>query len=172
MPQLCTLADVELLLSEHGVESFADHDQDGIADDGVTDPCVDYGNSYVFGAVAQRYTATLAATSPVLKEAACVIAGRRLTLRRGNAPPASLEVSYQEFVGEGGILQRIAEGKLRISDETGTVIPMKSGSAPSFANLRVDRIYRDEKIRVVPGNSDMPNSRLERDIAREWYNHE
>ncbi len=130
MTSLVSDAQLERYLSAFGVTMFADHDDDGIADTSVVDDCKTYGTSYVVGALSQRYTYANLVRSQMIVEITAIVVLRELCLRRGNGPPASLEMRYQELMREGGELDRIAKGHLALVDSDGNRIAQRNGSAP------------------------------------------
>lgn len=153
-------------MSAAGIVSFADHDADGVSDADVVGDCQTYADGYIVGILSTRYTAANVATASIIVEVSAVLTLRELCLRRGNPPPASLEARYQEIVSEGGMLDRIASGKLPLVDGNGDRVPQRNGFAPSHANLMVDRRYAERRIRVVDGSSNMTSTDLRRDVDR------
>lgn len=169
MTSLCSTAQLERYFSAYGIVTYADHDANDVADTDVLEDCKTYATGYIVGALSQRYTYAQLVTSVIMVELSAVITLRELTLRRGNAPPASLEVKYQEIVAESGTLDRIASGKMPLVDTNGERIAQRNGYAPSHANLTVDRRFAEKRVRVVDGSSNMAGSRLRRDVDRRHF---
>lgn len=164
----CTDAQLDGYMSAYGVISFADHDQDGTSDANVVDDCKTYGFGYLTSRLVQRYTAAILATVPMIAEVAAIIVLRELCLRRGNAPPASLEMRYQEITQQGGLLDQIVMGKLLLVDLNGLPVRMANGNTPAHANLLVDRRFAERRVRVVTGSSNMDPTKLRRDSDLFW----
>jgi hypothetical protein len=153
-------------LSENGIISFGDHDEDGAADTGVLDDCKQFGSSQTAGRLAKRYTYAMLLTAPMMSEVFAVATLRRYCMRRGNGVPASLEAAYQEFFAKDGLVDQIADGTIPLTDVNGNPLRPKNANAPGWANLHVDRWYPESKIRVISGNSDMSPSKLSRKVDR------
>jgi hypothetical protein len=128
----------------------------------VRDDCKTYATAFIVGALAQRYAYEDLRHSQIMPEVAAVVTLRELCLRRGSAPPASLEGRFQEIVAERGLLDRIVSGKMPLVDSNGERIPQRSGYAPTHANLQIDRRYSETKTRVTTGSSNMPVTPLRR----------
>ena len=127
MTNFASDAVLQRFMSVYGIATYADHDGDGNADTGVLDDCKLYSVSMIAGQLADKYSFASLQQSPLMIEIDAVITLRELCLRRGNAPPASLEFKYQEFTGEKGTLERIATGKLKLVDGNGERIAQRSG---------------------------------------------
>lgn len=159
LTQLTTSVLLERFLSSQGMLSFADDDSDTVAD------CINYATVFLFGKLAHSYLASALPGASLLKEFANVIASRVLCTRRGNPVPESLEMRYQEIIARDGLLDQVAKLKLKLINDSGSIIAGKGSNAPVFSNLRVDRRYPNEQIRVVEGSSAQATSKLERDTA-------
>ena len=145
------------------MSTWADHDRDGVSDDNVIEDCQTYGTSFIVGKLSKRYSLAQLVRSGMMVELSAVVILRELCLRRGNIPPQSLEFRYQEITQKDGMLDQIVAGTLQLVDENGNVIGGKRGLAPTFSNLRVDRRYAHEQIRVVSGSSSNSTTQLEQD---------
>lgn len=166
MQPLVTDAQLERYFGVYGIVSFSDHNNDGIEDQLVRDDCKTYATAYIVGVLSQRFEYAKLATSPIIPELCAVITLRELCLRRGNAPPASLEARYQEIVAERGLLDRIASGKIPLVDTNGNRIEQRAGFAPTHANLQIDRRFVETKVRVVDSSSNMQPTPLKRNVDR------
>lgn len=153
-----TTAEQERYLSIYGIASFADHDDDGLADPNVLADCVNYATSKIAGLLSQRYTFANMQLATILPEIEVIIALRRLTHRRGNQTPASLEVDFQESIQADGDLDLTIRGKQKLLKADGEPVPEKPGAFPSWANLRIDRRYHSAKIRVTDSSNLDPTS--------------
>lgn len=151
-------------ISEYGIISWADHDQDGVADDGVLEDCKTYAMGLLVGRLSPRYTYAVLITAPMMEEVFAIIALRELTLRRGNPPPASLETRYQEIMARDGLLDDIVSGRMPLVDADGNPIRLKNSNIPQHANLQIDRRFSERRVRVVTGSSNMSPTKLRRDI--------
>jgi hypothetical protein len=141
-------------MSQYGITSFADHDQDGTADVSVLDDCKTYGHGFLLGMLVQRYSVTSLGSSLIIPEIECVIILRELCLRRGNPVPASLEARYQEIIDpKTGTLAQINSGKLALVDSEGEKIKGINGNLPSVSNMQIDRRFPHSSARIVKQTS-------------------
>lgn len=174
-----TDADLQGYFSTYGIRSWTNHtESDDAGEEGedlaadayenalVLYQCKVFAGSFIAGKLSRMYQYSTLLDCPMMIEVWCVIVLRTLCFRRGNPPPASLELRYQEFVQRDGLLDQIVKGLVAITDENGDPLRVKNSSAPSWSNLKVDRIYSEKKIRVVSGNSDRTNSDLPRHMDR------
>jgi pyruvate kinase len=72
---------------------------------------------------------------------------------------------YQEIIARDGLVDQVYHGHIKLIDDLGNVIRGKTNAAPVLSNLRVDRRYPNEKVRVVRQTSSNVNSQMERDFA-------
>lgn len=161
------LTDIDALLrfmTVQGVISFTEQDDTG-ADSQTASECIEFSIAYLKGRLAAKYPPNLLANSPILREWATVIAARTLCTRRGNPIPDSLEMRYQEIIALNGLLDQVFHSVIALIDDAGNVITGKASSAPVMSNLRVDRRYPNERIRVVRQTSRPVTTQLERDFA-------
>lgn len=161
-------AALDRLLSVQGVISFTETDDQG-ADFKVKQECIDYAIAFFLGRLAARYTAAQLNQSVIGREITTVIAARTLAYRRGNPIPDSLEMRFQELVARGGDIDQISSGRIQLIDDNGSVMRPRSTSAPTMSNLRVDRRYANETVRVVNETSTDVQTKLDRDLAPTRY---
>lgn len=168
MTPLTSIASMERYLSQAGIVSFTDHDNDGVPDEGVANDSIQFANGFVVGKLAGRFSGDSLTQSPVIAEIATIIAVRSLCLRRGNPVPDSLEMRYQEIVSPNGLFDQIAIGKIQLIDADGKPIAGRGGYHPTFSNLTVDRRFAAEQIRVEEASSFPLQTRLERDSTPDY----
>jgi hypothetical protein len=144
---LTTYEKVRRYLSSHGIQSFVGDEQETVNDE------IEVTGADIMGKISQRYTIAQAAQSPMIEGFAKLITSRNLCTNRGNPIPESLELRYQEIMGDGGKLDKIGMGKTKLVDANGDLIRGRVGYAPGMSNLRVDRWRHNEQIRVVQGSS-------------------
>lgn len=161
---LTTLEEMQRLFSAQGVVAFADHDENGAADAGVVDDCINYATTFVGGVLLLKFDLQQLASSYVVREIATVVACRTLCHRRGNPAPESLEMRYRELTEKDGLLSLIAGGLMQLMDTSGNILLGRS-FAPTFSNLKVDRRHPHEKVRVVQQSSMPVETALERDVS-------
>lgn len=151
----CTITDVESYLSPCGVESFADHDNDGVADVGVVEECIIEAGAEIDLYAQQRYAAESLATSTLIKSWCIRLASYFLCLRRGNPPPESLQREFERLTNpRDGLLVQLGKGLLQLPG-----VSLRNDLRPSMSNVRIDRRYRDSTVRVTPNNStDAPTT--------------
>lgn len=155
---------LERYLSAYGIGTWTDHAYDEQA---VLDDCKNYASGLMAARLSQRYDYALLVNVPMLAELYAIITLRELTLRRGNPPPASLEMRYQEIMQKDGLLDQIASGKYQLTDENGNAIATRTANIPRWSNLQVDRRFSERQVRVVTGSSDMTPSKLPRDLDQQ-----
>lgn len=152
---LCSESDLQRMFSSAGVTSFADHDQDGLADTGVTDDCINQATGEIQFYCTQYALADLA-TSNLVARWATVLAVRFLCQRRGNIVPDSVESEYQD------IKEKLKEVR---SGFPIPGVPYRTNSLPTMSNVRVDRRYPQSTIRVTPNNSTNASTALTQDTV-------
>jgi len=150
-PAYCTQADVDRYLSEQGATGWADHDQNGTAEDGVYDDVINQGTEEFNLYCAQRYEPAQLATSTLVNRWTTVFACYFLSQRRANPAPDSLA---REFDRIKLLLEKIEAGTLNIPG-----LPLRGDTRPTFDNLRIDRRFVQRKIRVQrEASSDVPST--------------
>ena len=165
---------LERYLSERGIETWTDHDEsnnslvsvNAAQNALVLRDCKIYAGSLLAGRLAKRYQYSVLIAAPMMEEIWAVIVLRTLCFRRGNPPPASLEVRYQEIMQKDGLLDQIADGTLVLTDESGNPVRPKNSNIPAHSNLQIDRRYSESQVRVVTGSSDRSTSKLGRKFDR------
>lgn len=159
----CTEVEMKRLFSTAGVDSFADNDNNGSADTGVTDDCINQATSEIADYGTQWYTTTGLASSTTINRWAVVMACFFLCLRRGNDPPDSLKYEFERITNPNdGFLIRLQKGQYKLNG-----VPMRGDLRPSMSNLQIDRGFAHAKPRVVPTvSSDSPTT-LRRNTTRE-----
>ena len=137
----------------------ADHDEDGVADTGVLDDCINQATEEIDLYVATRYERSDLADSNLVNRWATLFAAYFLTTRRGNPTPNSWEIEFQRIIE---LLQDVNDGKKKIPG-----IPLRADMRPSMSNLTIDRRYRRSTVRVTPTNSTDAPTTLTQDKALE-----
>lgn len=151
-------------LTDQGVISFSE--RDGVDSYGsVQAECISFAIAYMKGRLSSRFDTNQLHRSPILREFTTVIACRTLCTRMGNPIPDSTEMRYQEIIASDGMIDQIYKGKLKLIDDLGNLIFGTAPSAPVLSNLRVNRRYPNEKVRVIRQTSMNANSQLERDFG-------
>lgn len=135
----CDEADMNRLFSSYGVTAFADHDESGSSDSGVTDDCIIQASQEIDLYCRQQYAAAVLATSDLINRWATVMSVYFLCMRRGNPIPKSIEAEFERIMD---LLTKVSTGELVLDLAT------DGDRRPSFSNLKVDRRYRDARIRV------------------------
>lgn len=145
----CTAANIETLLSQFGVDSRADDDLDGSADDGIVDAAIEKASADVNLYLLARYSVADVAASAWVKWVTATFAVAGLSKRRGNPCPESISEQCEQYVEE---LKRIQDGKQPLIGDSGPVAP-RYEDLPTVSNLIVDGRYRRSKIRRIPATS-------------------
>lgn len=153
----CTVRDIERFLSTAGVDSFADHDFDGYREAGVVDDAIQFAAAQIRNALCSRYESSSLVGNETVREWNMILAARRVCSSRANPIPDTVELRYQEAVEAMRMIGR-GDGSL-------CGVLQKSTNVPTWSNLRVDRRYDRERIRVVKETSSPIGSDLEQDAA-------
>lgn len=152
----CTEADIQRLFSAAGVLAFSDHDQDGVADTGVVDDCINHASQEIDLYCRRRYDAAGLASSPLITRWTTVLATAYLCERRGNPVPESLAKEAARILEE--LLPKVASGELSLPG-----IAFAQDLRPMHSNLTVDRRYRYSQVRVKQENSSDARTVISRD---------
>jgi len=163
-PVYCTEAEVIRYLSANAVTDFADHDDDGTADTGVVDDCINQATEEIDLWARQRYTQTDLATSTLINRWCVVIASRFLATRRGNVIPDVIEREWQRIADpDNGLLIKISKGLVQLPG-----IPLRESFRPTFSNLRIDRRRAFSTVRVTKANSSDAPTKMTQDSADDF----
>jgi hypothetical protein len=156
---LCTEADLATVLSYAGLDYRGDHDRDGLADAVVVSNSIGRASDELQGELTGRYDLTTASSNRLVKAWCAVIAAFYVCQVRGNPVPEILQADFERITGRpDGLVARARSGLFVIPG-----LPQTSNRAPTWHNLRIDRRYRQEKIRVLRNNSTPVNTKLEMD---------
>lgn len=156
-----TEAAMQRYFSASGTLAFSDHDGDAIEDDGVIDDCINQATEEIDGYARQRYSQAGLSASTLINRWATTIACFFLCLRRGNAPPESLQMEYDRLLAQpNGLLPLIAAGKYSLPG-----VALIADLRPTWSNLRIDRRWPNSKVRVTRSNSSEAPSTLSQDDA-------
>lgn len=106
-----------------------------------------------------RYSADVLAGSWVIRNWASIIAAYRVSLRRCNAPPTSLQYEYEQTMES---LTKISVGQLMIGN-----LPSLATPGIAMSNLRMDPRFTGRQMRVeTPISSTIPTGyRQTKDIS-------
>lgn len=153
----CTATQLDRYVSSAGVVEFADHDDDGSADDEVVNDCINEATEEINGYCQQRYAPADLAGSTLVNRWAVKLAAYFLTQRRGNPPPDSFAMEFQRVVA---LLEKVAAGAYQLPG-----VALRADLRPSWSNLRVDRRYGQRKIRVKKDTSSDSPTELRQNVA-------
>ena len=161
MTTFCVEADINRLLSSAGVTDYADHDEDGTADTGVVDDCIEQASEEISAVANRFYADAQLATSSLVTRWCATMAAYYLCMRRGNPIPESMASEYERVADlDTGLLGRVGRGAYQLPG-----LAMQSGVVPSFSNLTVDRRYRRHRIRVTNTQTVDKDRSLQEDKA-------
>lgn len=167
MSSYCTTADVQSILSEHGVTAYTDDDLDGTTDGTlIADAIERTATLKIDFIVGQRYKLTDLASNTWVKWANATLAAADLSTRRNMPMSESLAVKRQEVIEQ---LTMVATGQARIPGE-----PERMDHLPSVTNYDVERWRRRHPVRVVGEEStaDSPGGDIRRWLARPIYDND
>lgn len=159
---------MERRFSQIGITEYADLDNNGVADTGVVDDSIDWGESELDLWLGMRYDVVNLATivqagtvsgGMLVRRWATEFSCMRLCTVRGLDPPGSLVQFYEELTKERtGYLWKLMRGYMQLPG-----IPVKGDLRPTVSNLTVDRRFRSSKIRVTGANSTDAPTKLSQD---------
>lgn len=159
----CTQADMERRFSAAGVTAFADHDADGLEDDGVIDDCINQATDEINLYLRGKYAEAGLAGSTLVNRWAATLACYHLCECRGNPPPESLQRAFDWLMTpETGMLALIAACKINLPG-----VALNGDRRPTWSNLHVDRRWPHSKVRVTRSNSSDAPTALSQDGAEE-----
>lgn len=136
----CTAAQLAIRFGSAALIDWADHDNDGVADDGVIDEAINRATSKIAARGRQRYSTTVLKNHAEVQGWAVTIGGYLLSQTRGNPPPETLAREYEEIIA---LLLEVQAGTYWLAD-----VALSADLRPSMSNVQVDRRYRQRTIRV------------------------
>lgn len=160
----CELEDLQRFMTTQGVTDWADHDADGMADTDIVEDCINQATEEIDLYARQRYTQAVLSTSTLINRWCMVMATRFLCHRRGNSPPASVEVEWERISQH---LEDISQGKKQLPG-----MALRDDLRPTMSNLKIDRRFRHSKIRVRPNSSDPPTKLTKDRVIDEQFPYE
>lgn len=147
MTTWCSQSDVESILSDHGVLSYSDDDEDGAADAGIVSAAIERAAAIdISPLIEERYT-PLSATSSnsYLKWANALFAAKHLTIRRNLPMATSLEVECGAVLQ---LLNQVFNGQRSIPEQH-----ENADHGPFVTNYNVQRIRTQMPARVAQQES-------------------
>lgn len=154
----CTVRDIERFLSVAGVDAFSDHDFDGYREAGVVDDAIEEAAAFIRDKVCTWYNSEDLIGNVTVRRWNKIIAVRIICSSRANPIPDTVELHYREVVED---MTNIGKGNGSLCG-----VPKRDVNTPTWSNLRVDRRYDRERIRVIQETSSPIQSELEQDLAR------
>ena len=150
-------------MSQTGVDSFFDNDDDGTADVDVAEDAINWATTELMFYLHERYDiADLSDTSlgAELVNRWCVLGAFKYGNPRGNPPPEAVEVEWEKVV--------VKLEQIRSDEASLPGIAIRAQQIPTLSNRTIDRRYRRSKIRVTRANSSDAPSKLPRDFSRDF----
>lgn len=132
----CSIDDVKAFMSEQGVFSRVDDDEDGIIDseeqyeDAAITNAVNIGTEEVNKYIERRYLPAKLANSELVKYFATMFAAAYLCRRRGNGVPESMAEELDLIISQ---LEDIRDGRLDVPG-----VPERASRGPHIVNVGVD----------------------------------
>lgn len=139
----CTEADLQALLSEAGTTARVDDDNDNsqsVTETGYLNNARYWATDKINFYLLSRYAADKLATSWVVNNWCVILAGRWLSMRRGNPPPGVITQLYEEAIED---LKLVHSGSYEVPG-----VGTRDVLWPVWSNVRVDPLYVLRKIRV------------------------
>ena len=146
---LTTEAEMDDEVGKDAILAWADHDNSGLANDGVLTRVIDRATQEILRTAGNRYSATALSGDAEIRGWATILACYFLAKTRGNHPPDSL-VDDVEWIREN--LKSIEDGRSTLNR-----VAMKADLRPTMTNRTVDRRYSFRTVRKRP-DSTGPNS--------------
>lgn len=162
----CTQADLEAVLSAHGVRLRLDDDQSGTATSGEIAYLTlirGWASETVLMYCNDRYAPSILATSPLVNGWTTYLAAYELCFRRGNAVPDPIQAQAERTEDT---LREIQEGRLRIPG-----VPVRRITAPVWSNVRFNPHFQFNTIRVERRTSSPIRTDLKqiRDLQSDFW---
>jgi len=150
---LCTIAEVEDVLSDHGVRLATDDERgESMFDSTKTSNAIERAEQKIYQYVALRYSTADLVGNTWAKWACAVFAAVQLMRRRGGTVPPGLMDEYQEYLD---YLTQVKDGQSEIPG-----LSQANEPGLTMSNLVVDQRFRSAKTRVVRSVSAGENSSL------------
>jgi phage gp36-like protein len=145
-------ADILLRVSQQTFTDWADLDEDGSADPGVSDEWHNQAADIIDMYALQRgYDVSGLQSSNLIKQWSVWIAMYYGSQTRGNPPPEVYVIKYNEIIK---LLEGVAAGLIQLPG-----VPLSMDVRPSWSNLKIDRRFCQQKIRVQQNiSSDAPTT--------------
>lgn len=155
----CVRADIDAVLSVHGVDRMLDDDMDGAIEAGETalvTTMIERAASRMNSRIEMRYTLSDLSANDWMKFVNASIAAQMLTRRRGNGVPPSLQEEVDDFLSD---IEDIRAGRMKIPEQNASLDYL-----PSVSNYEVRRGSCLPAVRVETRTSTAgePNESLKR----------
>ena len=143
MPEWCTLAEVEYLLSANGVAASVNDSQDNaVADATIVNNAIARGRTILSQYLFQKYDIdTITSSVEWVKWAAATFAAIEIMRRKGGVVPPGLQELYEQYTG---FLEKVQTGTFQVPG-----LYLRSSPGISISNITMDNRYNRAKIRVV-----------------------
>lgn len=136
-----TDADVIRKVGLNAFNAWADNDGDGLADPGVSTDWHDQAGQEIDAyCVTRGYDVNGLQSSSLINRWATILACYYGSMQRGNPPPEAIDAQATEIFRK---LELIGQGKYQLPG-----IPLASDMRPSMSNVKIDRRFVQQKVRV------------------------
>ena len=130
----CLRADVEAVLSVHGVNRMADDDMDGVVEaveEAYVTTAIERAASRINSRITKRYKLSDLSSNDWMRFVNASVAAQLLARRRGNSVPPSLQEEVDEYFAD---LTDIQAGRLDLPEQAASF-----DFAPTVSNFEVRR---------------------------------
>lgn len=160
----CVRADVEAIISKHGVDAFVDDDQDGLVsttEESYVTAAIERAATKINFYLQRRYKQADIVSNDWLTFANAVMAACNTSTRRGNPDIASLQAECDDYIGW---LEDIQNKQADLPNQT----PSADFTA-TVTNYDVERARGTMPVRVVQAEStgEEPDTSRKRKTARQ-----
>src|SRR5688572_25250701 len=148
MQTYCTKSDIEALWDPADLLASVDDDVSGTyspTEDGYITRAIERAAGRMNAYLEQRYKLADLAGNAWCRDANAAIAAYLLSIRRGDAAPAPLQLQYDAYASD---LYDISRGRLNVSEATQTLEMI-----PTVSNFRIDPRQSRAKVRRVSETS-------------------
>lgn len=148
---LCTIADVQVILSPFATTDRIDDDFDGSADTGLADSCIALVSTKVQRVLLGRYSLTSITSNQWVRWCTATLVAEFLCLRRANPVPASIAEDAKEY---RDTLLQIGNMEADLFDDAGlpvaqASIPGSVSDLPAVSNMTIDGRFQRSKLRRI-----------------------
>lgn len=156
MAGYCTQAQIESILSEHGVLAFTDDDHDGISDGTLIQDAIDRSASLKIDFyLCQRYDLTQITNNSWVQYANAILAAVAIVSRRGMSVPESLHEQEAMVIEQIRLIHRGTCKVPGMAERFDHLPSVSNYDVERFRNIHPIRVQREESVGDAPQGGDI-----------------